>query len=66
MQIQICWLQKPTDLDLHCLQSRIYPGSAWQGLIPLLNGLQEIIEKTGSWWESKNKYVTARKLNKLQ
>ena len=25
--------QKPTDLDLHCLQNRVYPGSAGQGLI---------------------------------
>ena len=37
MQIQISWLlQKPTDLDLHCLQkvlSRVYPGSAGQGLM---------------------------------
>ena len=33
MQIQISWLlEKPTDLDLHCLQNRIYPGSAGQGL----------------------------------
>ena len=33
VQIQISWLlQKPTDLDLHCLQNRIYPGSAGQGL----------------------------------
>ena len=33
VQIQISWLlQKPTDLDLHCLQVRIYPGSAGQGL----------------------------------
>ena len=33
MQIQISWLlKKPTDLDLHCLQNRIYPGSAGQGL----------------------------------
>ena len=24
--------QKPTDLDLHCLQNRVYPGSAGQGL----------------------------------
>ena len=32
MQIQINWLlQKPTDLDLHCLQNRVYPGSAGQG-----------------------------------
>ena len=22
--------QKPTDLDLHCLQNRVYPGSAGQ------------------------------------
>ena len=34
VQIQISWLlQKPTDLDLHCLQKRTYPGSAGQGLI---------------------------------
>ena len=33
MQIQISWLlQKPTDLDLHCLQRQVYPGSAGQGL----------------------------------
>ena len=33
MQIQIsCLLQKPTDLDLHCLQNRVYSGSAGQGL----------------------------------
>ena len=33
VQIQISWLlQKPTDLDLHCLQKRTYPGSAGQGL----------------------------------
>ena len=33
VQIQISWLlKKPTDLDLHCLQNRIYPGSAGQGL----------------------------------
>ena len=25
-------MKKPTDLDLHCLQNRIYPGSAGQGL----------------------------------
>ena len=37
VQIQISWLlQKPTDLDLHCLQNRIYPGSAGQGLIGLI------------------------------
>ena len=34
MQIHISWLlQKPTDLDLHCLQNRVYPGSAGQELI---------------------------------
>ena len=34
VQIQISWLlKKPTDLDLHCLQNRVYPGSAGQGLI---------------------------------
>ena len=34
MQIQISWLlQKPTDMDLHCLQRQgIYPGSAGLGL----------------------------------
>ena len=33
VQIQISWLlQKPTDLDLHCLQNRVHPGSAGQGL----------------------------------
>ena len=34
VQIQISWLlQKPTDLDLHCLQRQgIYLGSAGQGL----------------------------------
>ena len=38
MQIQISWLlQKPTDLDLHCLQGRVYPGSAGQGLTSLPN-----------------------------
>ena len=45
MQIQISWLlQKPTDLDLHCLQNRIYPGSAGQGLSICklwLTGLEE-------------------------
>ena len=30
-------LKKPTDLDLHCLQNRVYPGSAGQGLIPTIN-----------------------------
>ena len=36
VQIQISWLlQKPTDLDLHCLQNRIYPGSAGHGLMSL-------------------------------
>ena len=33
MQIQVSWLlQKPTDLDLHYLQSRVYLGLAGQGL----------------------------------
>ena len=33
MHDQISWLlQKPTDLDLHCLQDRAYTGSAGQGL----------------------------------
>ena len=33
MQSQISWLlQRPTDLDLRCLQGRVYPGSAGQGL----------------------------------
>ena len=38
MQIQISWLlQKPIDLDLHCLQGRVYPGLAGQGLRILYN-----------------------------
>ena len=24
--------EKPADLDLHCFQNRIQPGSAWRGL----------------------------------
>ena len=40
MQIQISWLlQKPTDLDQHCLQRKAYQGAAklgsstrWKGL----------------------------------
>ena len=33
VQIQISWLlQKPTDLDLHCLQSQGMSCSAWEGL----------------------------------
>ena len=33
VQILIRWLhQKPADLDLHCFQNRIYPGTAEQGL----------------------------------
>ena len=31
--------QKPTDLDLHCLQNRVYPGSAGQGLTVKLRTL---------------------------
>ena len=46
VQIQISWfLKKPTDLDLHCLQNRTYPGSAGQGLrcreCNLKDGFQE-------------------------
>ena len=39
VQIQISWLlQKPTDLDLHCLQRQgIYPVSAGQGLNAIKN-----------------------------
>ena len=34
MQIQISWLlKKPTDLDINCLQNRVWPGSVGQGLI---------------------------------
>ena len=29
---QLASEEKPTDLDLHCLQNRVYPGSAGQGL----------------------------------
>ena len=37
VQVQINWLlQKPTDLDLHCLQRQVYPGSAGQGLIIIM------------------------------
>ena len=44
MQIQISWLlKKPTDLELHCLQSRVYPGSAGQGLIKTKMGLDDTI-----------------------
>ena len=34
VQVQISWLlQKPTDLDLHCLQKQDISGSAGQGLM---------------------------------
>ena len=37
VQIQISWLlKKPTDLDLHCLQFRVYLASAGQGLTYML------------------------------
>ena len=39
VQIQISWLlQKPTDLDLHCLQNRVYPSAAGQGLTYIFPG----------------------------
>ena len=45
MQIQISWLlKKPTDLDLHCLQNRIYPGSAGQGLRYKKNCLMHVLK----------------------
>ena len=48
MQIQISWLlQKPTDLELHCLQNRVYPGSAGQGLNKVLRkGFEPVCAKT--------------------
>ena len=30
--------QKPADLDLHCFQNRIYPGSTWFGLTTTKQG----------------------------
>ena len=42
MRLQVEWKtvdpdqlasKKPADLDLHCFQNRLYPGSAWLGLI---------------------------------
>ena len=35
----------PTDLDLHCLQDRVYPGSAGQGLISTRILLNDILLK---------------------
>ena len=62
VQIQISWLlQKPTDLDLHCLQrsqliwictvckGRVYPGSAGQGL------------RQSDWWKSDNEKLWTMK-----
>ena len=44
MQIQISWLlQKPTDLDLHCLKRQDYPGPAGLGLKQILWHLTRII-----------------------
>ena len=49
MQIQISWLlQKPTDLDLHCLQNRVYPGSAGQRLNEIESDAQETFEEPNS------------------
>ena len=49
MQIQISWLpQKPTDLDLHCLQNRIYPGSAGQGFKKHLIFIFPIVKMTAN------------------
>ena len=53
MQIQISWLlQKPTDLDLHCLQNRVYPGSAGQGLTEHLQLDKTICLKYMMWLNS--------------
>ena len=63
MQIQIrLLLQKPTDLDLHCLQrqdkGKTYPGSAGLGLI--LHKLNNVIwSKLISRWMSRTKHVSA-------
>ena len=43
VQIQISWLlKKPADLDLHCFQSRRYPGSAGQGLNIFLQHMSNV------------------------
>ena len=57
VQIQISWLlQKPTDLDLHCLQNRVYPGSAGQGL----RFLHETLYWYKAWSENVQRKRTAR------
>ena len=61
MQIQISWLlKKPTDLDLHYLQNRIYPGSAGQGLtqcIFLVSGKRNL-SFVGGWLDNGNEVLT--------
>ena len=37
---------KPTDLDLHCLQIRVYPGSAGQGLKIKVLSLYDFLSQT--------------------
>ena len=50
VQIQISWLlQKPTDLDLHCLQRQVYPGSAGQGLRSNCQLIRLL--DSGCWWK---------------
>ena len=44
MQIQISWL---TDLDLDCLQNRVYSGSAGQGLIDRKQFLHSMLSVNG-------------------
>ena len=56
VQIQISWLlQKPTDLDLHCLQNRIYLGSAGQGL----SNRDDIQKWCNQYWPSYISQVPA-------
>ena len=56
MQIQLSWLlQKPADLNLHCLQRQGISGSAGQGLMAQAslgpwNGLFEPLRVNHSAW----------------
>ena len=62
VQIQISWrLKKPTDLDLHCLQNRVYPGSAGQGLIL---DHSKYNRRRRKWWAYRPNKYTLSKTNK--
>ena len=50
-------LQKPTDLDLHCLQIRVYLGSAGQGL-----SIDNVLD--GGWVLVVNRLIQEEKLDK--